>query len=57
MELIKSIHLFSARVSRLKTVLVVGLTASVNSVRNLDLEKETLQLHLYPLLRGFSVLE
>lgn len=56
MELINSIHLYSARVSRLKILLAVGLTAFPNSVCKLALEKETLQLHLYPLLRCFSVL-
>lgn len=56
-ELIKSVHLYSARVSGLKSLQDVGLTAFVNSVRNLVLEKETLQLHLYPLLSPFRVPE
>lgn len=53
--LIKSVHLYSAHVSGLKNLQDVGLTAFVNLVCNLDLEKETLQLHLYPLLSPSAV--
>lgn len=55
MELIKSIHLYSVCVSGLKSLQDVGLTAFVNSVSNVILEIETLQLYLYPLLSPFSM--
>lgn len=54
MELIKSMRLYSVCVSGLKSLQDVGLTTFVNAVSNLVLEKETLQLYLYPLLSPFS---